>query len=83
MLNISDLPNYYLCKKFELKVDRDRLWINNGTGLIARFSSRGVDIHRDGLCVSCNTKELKTFNYFVAELNRIHGIDLNSLKNKT
>lgn len=77
-MNISDLPEYYECEEFELIVNDNKVWINNATGLIGRFSPRGIDIHTGGECIACKTGEAD-FEKFVELMKEHHQIDLSTL----
>jgi hypothetical protein len=75
MLSI-DLVRHHSTDEFELQQAGGVVWLNNCTGLIARYHpQRGIDIHTTGTCGYCRTGA-QDFNDFVAMVLEYHSIDL-------
>ena len=67
--------------EYEIKTDRQTIWINGSTGLLGRFNKRFSDVHgQDSTCCNCGptrTANIKlAWDNFKDEMKKNHGISV-------
>lgn len=80
-MNWEDLPPYFINSKFEFICNGQTIWVNGQTGLIARYTKKGlIDIHgRESTCIHCSTTKTHSLCEFFSLLEEYHGIKYSDL----